>query len=116
MLKFSRLFKARPPDTTLPADDRSGLDDTVNSSEMYLVDASGQLGLITRIALDSCRLTICTGSVDLLDRSGSSSNSSLVESGRADSDDLDLVLWRRLDLKNSISSIDWTGECISRSF
>jgi hypothetical protein len=47
LLKFSRLFKARPPDTTLPADDRSGLEDTVNSSEMYLVDATGQLGLIT---------------------------------------------------------------------
>lgn len=44
MLKFSRLFKARPPDTTLPAEDRSGLEDTVNSSEMYLVDATCQLG------------------------------------------------------------------------
>jgi hypothetical protein len=63
LLKFSRLFKARPPDTTLPADDRSGLDDTVNSSEMYLVDATGQLGLIT----DRLRqLTVCTGSIDLL--------------------------------------------------
>jgi hypothetical protein len=48
LLKFSRLFKARPPDTTLPADDRSGLEDTVNSSEMYLVDATCQLGLITK--------------------------------------------------------------------
>jgi len=44
LLKFSRLFNARPPDTTLPADDRSGLDDTVNSSEMYLVEADSQLG------------------------------------------------------------------------
>jgi hypothetical protein len=40
LLKFSRDFNARPPDTTRPADDRSGLDETVNSSEMYLVEAT----------------------------------------------------------------------------
>ena len=63
LLKFSRLFKARPPDTTLPADDRSGLEDTVNSSEMYLVDATGQLGLITDHLV---QLTVGTGSINLL--------------------------------------------------
>jgi hypothetical protein len=67
LLKFSRLFKARPPDTTLPAEDRSGLDDTVNSSEMYLVDATGQLVPIVKMVFHSCRLTVCTGSIDLFD-------------------------------------------------
>jgi hypothetical protein len=67
LLKFSRLFKARPPDTTLPADDRSGLEDTVISSEMYLVDATGQLGPIVKMVFHSCRLTVRTGSIDLFD-------------------------------------------------
>lgn len=36
-LNFSKLLRARPPDTTRPADARSGREDTVSSSLMCLV-------------------------------------------------------------------------------
>jgi hypothetical protein len=63
----------------------------------------------------SGRITIRTGSLDLLYRCRcrSTSSRSFIESGRTDSDDLDLVLWRRLDFQNSVSGIDRTRESIS---
>jgi hypothetical protein len=64
LLKFSRLFSARPPETTLPADDRSGLDETVNSSEMYLVDAD--VSVLLDLPPRQSGHTVGTGSLHFL--------------------------------------------------
>ena len=105
LLKLSWLFSALPPETTRVAEDRSGLDETVNSSEMNLVDAGSSQHwhghFLLTFSLDSINLLGICRAV----------HRRFVKSRRSNGHDLDGVT--ALDLQNGISSIYRSREDVS---
>ena len=116
--KFSFVLSARPPETTLPADARSGRDEIVSLVDTYLTGAEQSEGsawsalgkrapsLLTRES--GGRLTRGVNGLNDLNLGRSSGGGRLVERGRSDGEDLELL--GRLDVGDDVSSVYKGGQ------